>query len=365
MKLRVEAGALADALSWMLPAVPRNSGVPILHGVLLVAGEDLLAEVTGDHAAMRAKVHAIIDEPGSVVVPARVLAAIVASLRGEVILTAKGQMLHLQCGRSKYDFRLMPTEEYPRASFEAAEKGTVDAGVLYDGLKLVEHALGSEDVLAVLAAIHFEATGDGVMVLAATDRYRMARAEVPWRGQPLDINPAGKHIIDIAKGLRDLVTISFSEGYMLIGDAERTALMRIHGEQFPRVDGMIAQSSAYDVSVNAHDLLSSLQRLTQVVDTKNPIVVLTFDPDGSCQIRSDEGQDGRYDGVEVIDCTADVTVDLAFKAPYLMDAVKAHGSERIRFYGAKVARTSPPVVAGNKQLTTVIMQIRPAAERAS
>jgi len=369
MRIRIDAGDLADALGWLLSAVPKFSGTPILAGVLLVAEDDgLLAEVTGDHSSLRARldVGVIVDEPGKAVVPARVLAAVMASLKGEATLTSKGSGLHLQCGRAKYEFPLMPTEEYPRSTFEATKRGTVLAREFHDALKMVSHAIATNEVgVPVLESIHLEASTGSPLVMVTTDRYRLARAEIPWTGEALDVVPDGRHLLDIAKGLLGTVTISYSEGYLLIGDPSRTALMRMHAGQFPMVDALLPKTSAYDVSVATDDLLEALKRISAVFDKEEPIVVLDFDPAGVCSIRTDQAHDSRQSGVEVIDCTASEPINLAFKSPYLADALRAHGSERVQFHAKTKERKSPVAVAGNKRLTAVIMQIRTIGERAN
>src|SRR3954469_7260373 len=114
MKIQVQAAQLAEALSWIQPAIKRNPAMPILAGALITAEEDSLTVAAFDYdLAMRATIEATVSEPGQCLVGGRVLRDLSARMSGDVVLAAAGSSLTLTCGRSNYDLGLMPTADYP------------------------------------------------------------------------------------------------------------------------------------------------------------------------------------------------------------------------------------------------------------
>src|SRR5690349_22702489 len=84
MKFRVEHEALAEAVAWVARALPSRPVVPVLSGLRLEAGDGTLALSCFDYElSATARVPAGVSEPGSALVPGRLLAEITRSLPGQ------------------------------------------------------------------------------------------------------------------------------------------------------------------------------------------------------------------------------------------------------------------------------------------
>ena len=132
MKFRVEHDALADAVAWVARALPSRPVVPVLAGLRLEAGEGLTLSCFDYDLAATARVAADVAEPGTALVPGRLLAEITRSLPAQPAeFTADGDVVSLTCGSAEFALVSLPLADYPELPPDAAElAGTIDGGEL-------------------------------------------------------------------------------------------------------------------------------------------------------------------------------------------------------------------------------------------
>ena len=81
MRFRVGREALGEAVAWVARALPSRPVVPVLSGLLLEAGDDGLILSCFDYeVSARVRIEADVNEPGTALVPGRLLAEITRSL---------------------------------------------------------------------------------------------------------------------------------------------------------------------------------------------------------------------------------------------------------------------------------------------
>src|SRR6185437_14252018 len=81
VKFRVERDALGEAVAWVARALPARPVIPVLSGLHLeAAGAGLTLSCFDYEVSARVAVPAEIDEPGTALVPGRLLAEIARSL---------------------------------------------------------------------------------------------------------------------------------------------------------------------------------------------------------------------------------------------------------------------------------------------
>ncbi len=83
MKFRVEHDVLADAVAWVARALPSRPVVPVLSGLRLDAADGLTLSCFDYELSATTRLPADIAEPGSALVPGRLLAEIIRSLPGQ------------------------------------------------------------------------------------------------------------------------------------------------------------------------------------------------------------------------------------------------------------------------------------------
>jgi len=188
MRFRVERDTLTEAVAWVARALPSRPVLPILSGLLLSADADGLILSCFDYeVSARIRVAAVTTDPGTVLVPGRLLADITRSLPNfPVEFDDEGPDVALTCGAASFTLVTLPIEEYPKLPELPVTAGTVDGGALAAAIGQVVPAASRDDTLPILTGVNVELDGE-VMTLAATDRYRLAMREMGWEPAQPDV----------------------------------------------------------------------------------------------------------------------------------------------------------------------------------
>ena len=190
MKFTVERDALAEAVSWAARALPVRPVLPVLTGLLLSVGQQgagpgyLTLSCFDYEVSARVRVPAEVAEPGTVLVPGRLLVEIVRSLPAHPVEFADDpDGVSVSCGDAAFLLTPLPHPDYPELPELPQLAGTVDGGALAAAIAQVTPAASKDDTLPMLTAVSVELEGPA-MTLAATDRYRLAVRELPWQPAP-------------------------------------------------------------------------------------------------------------------------------------------------------------------------------------
>src|SRR6516162_4502666 len=202
LKFRLVRESFADAVSWVAKNLPARPAVPVLSGVLL-SGSDQGLTISGfDYeVSAEAQVAAEIACPGTVLVSGRLLSDV-----NRVALT---------CGNARFSLPTMPVEDYPTLPALPEGTGSLPADLFAEAIGQVAIAAGRDDTLPMLTGIRVEISGDTV-VLAATDRFRLAVRELTWSALAPDTEAAvlvpAKTLSEAAKASADGSDVRLSLG---------------------------------------------------------------------------------------------------------------------------------------------------------
>ena len=196
MRFTVDRDALGEAVTWVARALPTRPVVPVLAGLLLrVEQEDqkqgksngpgLLTLSCFDYeVSARMRVPAEVAEPGTALVPGRLLVEIVRSLPDAPVEFGEDpDGISVTCGEASFAVAALPSAEYPELPDLPQLAGTADGGVLATAIGQVTAAASRDDTLPMLTAVNLEFDRE-TMTLAATDRYRLAMRDMPWHPAP-------------------------------------------------------------------------------------------------------------------------------------------------------------------------------------
>ena len=157
-------------------------------------------------------------EPGTVLVPGRLLVEIVRSLpQHPVDFADDPDGISVTCGDAAFMLTPLPRGEYPELPELPQLAGTADGGALAAAIAQVTPAASRDDTLPMLTAVNVELDGT-TMTLAATDRYRLAVRDLDWSPAP---GLAGQGRIAFLVPAR---TLSEAARMMSHGDAVRVLL---------------------------------------------------------------------------------------------------------------------------------------------
>ena len=230
MKFQVERDVLAEAVGWSVRALPARPVIPVLSGLLLQAADDLTLSCFDYEVSARAEVGAEVAEPGTVLVPGRLLAEITRSLPSLPVEFADDpDGVSLTCGSASFTLVTLPVEEYPDLPVLSLTAGTVDGGDLAAAVGQVAPAASRDDTLPLLTGVNLEVQGE-TMTLAATDRYRLAVRDLAWSPGRPDVSGSylvpARTLVDAARTMAPGVPVTV----WLRSDRDRdTELAREYG----------------------------------------------------------------------------------------------------------------------------------------
>jgi DNA polymerase III subunit beta len=180
MRFVVERDALAEAVAWVARSLPSRPVLPVLSGLLLQAASDGLTLSCFDYeVSARIGVDADVAEPGTVLVPGRLLAEITRSLPGLPVEVDDADDVTLTCGAASFSLVTLPIGEYPQLPELPRVAGTADGGVFATAIGQVTPAASRDDTLPIITGVNIEIEGDSI-TLVATDRYRLAIRDLGW-----------------------------------------------------------------------------------------------------------------------------------------------------------------------------------------
>ena len=216
MKIRVDRDVLAEALAWVARALPTRPVVPVLSGLRLDAGTSLTLSCFDYEVSATAQIEAEIGEPGTVIVPGRLLAEITRSLPALAVeIATDADTVNLTCGSAEFSLVALPADEYPELPPPPPLAGTMDGGVLGAAISQVVAAASRDDTLPMLTGVCLDVDG-ATLTLAATDRYRLAVRETPWEPVQPGLRAAAlvpaRTLADAARAMTAGVPVSVAFG---------------------------------------------------------------------------------------------------------------------------------------------------------
>lgn len=343
LKFRLAREDFADAVAWVARILPtKQPSRPILAGVLITGSEEGLT-ITGFDSDVSAEVHvpAEIASPGSVLVSGRLLSEITRSLPAKPVeVSVEGSRMLLACGSAKFSLPTMPVEDYPTLPTLPAETGVVPADLFTEAVGQVAVAAGRDETISMLTGIRVEISGSKV-VLAATDRFRLAVRELTWSTESPDVEAAvlvpAKMLAEAAKAVTSGSDVHLALGTgSAVGDA-RLLGMRSAGKrsttsllenEFPKFRQLLPAEHTAMATIAVAELAEAIKRVALVAD-RGAQVRMEFSVDA---LRLSAGADGVGSAEEELAVEfAGEPLTIAFNPIYLTDGLGSLHSDRVTF----------------------------------
>ncbi|WP_461022084.1 DNA polymerase III subunit beta [Thalassiella azotivora] len=358
MKFRVERDVLAEAVTWTARSLPSRPPVPVLAGLLLEADAQGSLVLSGfDYeVSARVEVPAEVDEPGTALVSGRLLADISRSLPAKPVEVAQdGSKISVTCGASRFSLLTMPVDEYPSLPQMPDVAGSIAGDVFTSAVAQVTAAASRDETLPILTGVRMEIEDDRVTLLA-TDRYRLAMREIPWRpatpGTSAVALVRARTLSEVAKALGGAssdVTVALSSdgGQELIGfeaGGRRTTSLLVDGE-YPKVRSLFPAESPVHAVVETGPLVEAVRRVALVAERNTP-VRLSF-TDGQVTLEAGQGDDAQAS--EALESTLQgEPISIAFNPQFLLDGLQALSTPFVRL--SFTQPTKPAVLTGQAEL---------------
>jgi DNA polymerase-3 subunit beta len=374
VKIVLERDVFAEAVAWTARALPARPTVPVLAGIRMQAGEELVLSSFDYDVSAQASVAVSTEDAGSALVSGRLLAEISRSLPAKPVhITAEDGRAVLTCGSATFTLLTMPEEEYPALPEMPPAAGTIGSDAFATAVSQSATAAGRDDTLPALTGVRIEIEGE-TLTLVSTDRYRLAVRELRWNPARPDLTAAmlvpAKALTDTARSLTGSAQVSIAlalpgsetgQGDGMIGfeGAGRRTTTRLLSGEFPRYQSLLPKTvnSAAELPVG---LLSESVKRVALVAERNTPVRLSFSS-GQLVLEAGTGDEAQAEEVIEADFSGD-DLSIAFNPQYLLDGLTALDSDTVRISftepGKPALLTGKPGPDGNPEFRYLLMPIR-------
>ncbi|MDT5136083.1 MAG: polymerase subunit beta [Mycobacterium sp.] len=342
LKFRLVRESFAEAVSWVAKNLPSRPTVPVLSGVLLTGSDDGLTISGFDYeVSSEVQVAAEIASAGSVLVSGRLLSDITRALPNKPVdFYVDGNRVALTCGSARFSLPTMAVEDYPTLPTLPEETGTLPAELFAEAISQVAIAAGRDDTLPMLTGIRVEISGETV-VLAATDRFRLAVRELTWSALSPEIEAAvlvpAKTLAEAAKAGADGSEVRLSlgagsgvgkDGLLGISGNGKRSTTRLLDAEFPKFRQLLPAEHTAVATIDVAELTEAIKLVALVAD-RGAQIRMEFG-DGMLRLSAGADDVGRAEEDLVVDYAGE-PLTIAFNPTYLTDGLSSLHSERVSF----------------------------------
>jgi len=342
LKFRLAREDFSDAVAWVARILPSRPTIPVLAGVLLTGAEDGLTISGYDYeVSSEVRVAAEIASPGSVLVSGKLLSDITRALPAKPVeVSVEGTRVSLSCGSARFSLPTMAVEDYPALPSLPDETGVVPADVFAEAIGQVAVAAGRDDTLPMLTGVRVEIAGEKI-VLAATDRFRLAVRELTWNSAVADIDTAvlvpAKTLSEAAKSGSDGNEVHLSlgagqtvgkDGLLGIRSNGKRTTTRLLDAEFPKFRQLLPAEHTAVATIAVAELTEAIKRVALVAD-RGAQVRMEF---GDDVLRLSAGADdvGRAEEDLAVEFYGE-PLTIAFNPTYLTDGLGSLQSKLVTF----------------------------------
>lgn len=277
MKFSVSQSELNQALSVVSKGISSHSTLPILSGILLKLDEgNLVLQSTDLDTSIEYVIPVLIEEEGSVVVPAKLFSDIVRSLPdAAVYFETKMGEASIMCENSSFSIRTMDAVDFPGfPQIDAVQQISLPFNEFATMVKRVAKIVSRDESRAVLTGVLISVE-EGKVRMVATDSYRIAVAETKDAIAGGDFKGiiAGSFLGTVAAlpASSEDITISLSENQAMIKYRGTTFINRVIEGNYPNYKQLLPSTYTTRVVMSRGDLLASVKRTSLMSGNTAPI----------------------------------------------------------------------------------------------
>ena len=352
MKVVCSQSELNAALQLVSRAVATRPTHPVLANVLLTAdaGTNRLSLTGFDlNLGIQTSLAASVETSGAITLPARLLGEIVSRLASDSPITLateeSGEQVQLTSLSGSYQMRGLPADDYPELPMvESGMTLKLQPAGLVQALKGTLFASSADEAKQLLTGVHLRFNARALEA-AATDGHRLAVLQVEDALEDAAANSddaaEGFAVTLPARSLREVerlmagwrsddpVSLFCDRGQVVFLAADQMVTSRTLEGTYPNYGQLIPDGFNRTLALDRRGLIAALERIAVLADQHNNVVKFTSQPDeGVVQISADAQDVGSGSESLAANLTGDA-IQIAFNVRYLLDGLKAMGSDRV------------------------------------
>lgn len=239
-------------------------------------------------------------------------------------------------GGTTFEISTTPGESYPSIPVYSSQfTYPVDANSFKDVVSKSSFAVAAQNTRAVFTGVHFK-IADGKLLCVGCDGGRLGLAEIDViTNQDAKATVPGKILTEIMKAVKSekvIISLTFKHIFFKIGDM--VYFSRLIDGDYINYERIIPAEFTTTAIIDTQKLKSALER--SAIVTEDKLTVGTFKTfvklefaDGLLKLSSKTSGSSVYEEIPVEINGEDM--EIGFNCRYILEAVKAAGTEKIKF----------------------------------
>ena len=335
MKIVCNTELLSETCQNVQRVVSTKTSIPAIEGIYLKAlGNELMLTGYDLEVGINTSIEARVEEPGSIILNARILCDILRRLPSEkVIIEAdERQLCIIRCGDVEYKLVGIAAEEYPELpTVTGGYPIIIESDILRDMIRQTIFAVSKNDTKIVHTGIKFEIKR-GQIRLIAVDGFRLAirTEQIKYTGDEMSFIVPAKTLNEVIKLIDncDVVSMNIARRHIIFEIGNYSIISRLLDGEFLDYNAAIPKTLTTEVKVDVRSFIDSIERTSLLITDrlKSPLRCI-FD-ENSIRISTVTSLGTANDRLSCI--TEGKRVEIGFNNIFLLDALKACSIDEVK-----------------------------------
>ena len=282
MKLSLSTTELLTQLQTATRVASSRASVQALSGVMISAESErpvLLA--TDMEVGLRVPLAGEILQPGSAVLPARLVLEVVRSLPGDTVtleMRPQEQDVELISGSAKFHLRTLRSEDFPSLPApDAATRMTLPAQAFVDTALQVSRSASKDETRPVLTGVLISA-GAQELTMVATDSYRLSVKHTALDSAldgTIEANVPARALQELARIAQSVaepeLAISLGQNQVVFEVGDIVLSSRLIDGQFPNYRQLLPESVEHELRLASGEIADVVRRISLLAQKNAPL----------------------------------------------------------------------------------------------
>lgn len=282
MKLSLSTADLLTQLQSATRVASTRASVQALSGVMISAEEQTAVLLATDmEVGLRVPLHGEVVEPGSVVLPARLLLDVVRSLPSDTVtleLRPREQDVEVVCGNASFHLRTLRVEDFPALpQADAGSTVKLPSKEFVDTALQVSRSASRDETRPVLTGVLISAAGQE-LTMVATDSYRLSVKHTRIEAQlesAFEANVPARALQELARIAQSLeqaeLEVSLGQSQIVFEVGEIVLSSRLIEGQFPNYRQLLPESVEHELTLDSAEIVEVVRRVSLLAQKNAPL----------------------------------------------------------------------------------------------
>ena len=348
MKFTIKRNAFIKKLTDVQRAISSKTAIEILTGLkitvtensITLTGSDSDISIENEISTNDSNYELLIDEPGSIVLPARFFSEIIKRLPESTFTIEVNE--HFQAtitsGQTEYQVNGVDADNYPHLpEIDTNEQLTIPADIMKQVINQTVIAVSTQESRPLLTGVHLTIK-NGELHAVATDSHRLSQRKVKLSGAEdidYDIIVPGRSLVELSRMIADStgsLEIQIAENQILFNFDNTAFYSRLLEGMYPDTDRLIPQSSETEIELNAVSLLHAIERASLLShEGRNNVVKLSLNSENQTAVLSSNSPEvGNIEEELQFDKLTGNDIEISFNPDYMKAALQAFGQAEVK-----------------------------------